>query len=191
MSTYVLTHLNSVYRLSNALNVKIASLIRTRRVLRKEFLLKEGEVSNYIFFIEKGFIRCFYRNGKKETTVWFMSTNDIIVSVKSFYGRMLSYENIQAVEESLVHYIHYDQLQSLYDEFLEFNVLGRLLTIKYYMLSEERLYNIRNLKAEERYAYLLAQHPEICTRARVAHIASYLGIGVTTLSRIRAGMPVD
>ncbi len=191
MSTYVIAYLNSVCRLSSDLNKKIAALIRRRKVPKKELILKEGEVSDYIYFIEKGFMRCFYRNSKKETTVWFMAENDIINSVKSFYDRTPSYENIEALEDSIVHYIHYDQLQDIYEEFPEFNVIGRLLTIKYYMLSEERLYNIRNLKAEERYSYLLKQHPEICDRARVADIASYLGINITTLSRIRALMPVE
>ncbi len=186
MSTYVLAYLNSVCRLSPSLNNAIAARIRTIKVPRKELMLQEGDVSDYIYFIEKGFMRCYYTNKGKETTVWFMAENDIVISVKSFYARTPSYENIETEEECLLHYVSYDQLQQLYADFPEFNLIGRLLTVHYYMLSEERLYNIRNLLAEERYAFLRARHPEICNRAKMGDIASYLGINIATLSRIRS-----
>ena len=42
--------------------------------------------------------------------------------------------------------------------------------------------------ANERYARLLKEHPEIVQRAPLSHIASYLLMTPETLSRVRANM---
>jgi len=49
----------------------------------------------------------------------------------------------------------------------------------------ERLYTIQFNKAEERYKHLLSIYPFITNRIPLTHIASYLGITLETLSRIR------
>ena len=49
----------------------------------------------------------------------------------------------------------------------------------------ERLYTIQFNKAEERYNHLISIHPGITNRIPLTHIASYLGITLETLSRIR------
>lgn len=67
-----------------------------------------------------------------------------------------------------------------------FNVLARILTEKYYILSEERLLGLRNQRARDRYAFLIRHHPEIILRAASQHIASYLGIDKATLSRLKS-----
>ena len=186
MQSVLINYLNSVYPLSTALAEKINSIIQVKEVNKKDFLLKEGQVSNYIYFIEKGFIRSYYINNGKEITAWFMGENDFIISVNSFYKREPSYEYIQAIEDSTVHYIHYDELEKLYKDFIEFNIIGRVLTTHYYMLSEERVHNMRWQTAEDKYNFLLTKHPEIFRKAPLNQIASYLGIALETLSRKRA-----
>ena len=176
---------NSITPISNALEERLSNTLQTKIFPKKQLLLKEGQVSNYIYFIEKGFLRSFYINHGKEITGWFMKENDIIVSVNSFFKREPSYEYIQVIEESTVHYVHYDELQNIYKDFIEFNIVGRVLAEIYYTLSEERLYAMRSHTAEERFNSLLDKHPEIIQRAPVGYIASYLGITHETLSRIR------
>ncbi len=114
-----------------------------------------------------------------------MKENDIIISVNSFFNRTPGYEWIQTIEESTVHYIHHDELQKIYKEFIEFNIVGRILTETYYTLSEERLYAMRSHTAQERLLFLVDKHPEIIKRAPVSYIASYLGVSLETLSRLR------
>lgn len=178
--------LNSVHPISNPLKTKISSIIQTKHIPQKCFLLKEGQISNHIYFIDKGFVRSFYIKDDKEITAWFMRENDFVVSVNSFYKREKSYEYIQALESCIVHYIHYNDLEKLYKEFVELNINGRLLTIHYYIQNEERLFSMRKKSAEERYRLLQNKHPEIIQRAPLGYIASYLGISQETLSRIRS-----
>jgi CRP-like cAMP-binding protein len=185
MNQNLLQLFNSIIPISDELEKRLSETLQTNTYPKKYLLLKEGQVCNYIYFIEKGFLRSYYINHDKEITGWFMKENDIIVSVNSFFKRIVSYENIQTIEESTLHYIHYNELQNIYKDFIEFNIVGRVLAEMYYVLSEERLYGMRSHTAEERLQFLLDKHPEILLRAPLGYIASYLGISSETLSRIR------
>ena len=115
-----------------------------------------------------------------------MGDGDIIVSVYSFFSRQPSFENIEILEDATLQSINWDQLQSLYKNYPEFNETGRLITENYYIKSEERVINLQTLTARQRYDQLLSTYPGILQKASLGQIASYLGIKQETLSRIRA-----
>jgi len=77
-------------------------------------------------------------------------------------------------------------LQSIYKKYLEFNYIGRVLTEKYYTLSEQRLYAMRMQRSLERYMHLLENFPELVKRVPSKYLASYLGITDVTLSNIKS-----
>ena len=164
--------------------------LKTRKLHKKDFLLKIGRVSEEIFFINQGLIRCFYLIDDKEVSSWFMKEGDVMISVESFFKQSISYEAIQAVEDSVVHYITYLELQHLYKNFSEFNFIGRVLTERYYTLSEERLHSIRFKSARKKYAHLMKNHPELILRVPSKYLASYLGINEVTLSKIKGDVQI-
>jgi hypothetical protein len=53
------------------------------------------------------------------------------------------------------------------------------------MLSEQRLFLLRQQIAEERYLYILAHDAELLNRVPLKYIATFLGMNLETLSRIR------
>lgn len=178
--------LDSIYPLSEGLRKALMERLQVVELTKKDFILKEGQISHNIYFIESGFFKSYHLKEGKEITQWFMKEGDVIISVNSFYKQQRGYEYIQSMTDSIVHFISYDELQFLYKNFAEFNFIGRVLTEQYYLLSEERLFGMRKQKAEERYQYLLQKNPEILKHASLTDIASYLGISLETLSRIRA-----
>jgi len=115
-----------------------------------------------------------------------MKEGDFIISVESFFKQVPSQQFIQALEDTKVYYISYTELESMYEQFPEFNYVGRKLTEKYYALSEERLYSIRMHRASERYEAIERSAPNLIQRVPSNMISSYLGITKETLSRIRA-----
>jgi CRP-like cAMP-binding protein len=119
---------------------------------------------------------------------WFMKEGDVIISVDSFFQQKESYESIQALEDTTIHYISYAELQDIYRRFSEFNFIGRVLTERYYMQSEQRLFSIRMMRSQERYDYLMEHHPELVLRVPARHLASYLGLTEVTLSKIKGRM---
>jgi len=182
----LLEFLNSVYPLSDDLVNYLMQNLQSKVFKKKEMLLEKGRICKNIFFIEKGLIRCFYLLNEKEVSSWFMKEGDVIISVESFFKQVPSYESIQALEDCTVYYISYEQLMHAYVTFVEFNFVGRILTEKYYTLCEQRLYSLRMHKAVERYNDLLQNDPEIIQRVPSKHIASYLGISLETLSRVKS-----
>lgn len=186
MFTRLFQFLNSASPLSTDLEKELASLLVTEELPRKKIILQEGQVSKSIYFVERGMMRSFYVKDGEEVTSWFVYENDVITSVSSFFTGAPSTEYIQTIEDTVVHYISYDDLQHLYAKFPNFNINGRLLITKFCLNSEERLYNLRRQKAEDKVKLFMNLHPQIFQRAPLGHIASYLGISLETLSRIRA-----
>jgi CRP-like cAMP-binding protein len=172
--------------LSGALRSRFEDFVLRRTYPKKTRLLQEGEVSRHIYFIRKGAARAFFHDREgHEHTCWFMSENDLMISVYSFYTQQPAAENIELLEDSVILSMTWDQLQIIYAEFPEYNYHGRLVTEKYYLQSEERAILLRTKKPAERYELLLKTKPGILQQASLGQIASYLGITQETLSRIR------
>ncbi len=186
----LLDYLHQINPLSPGLRQQLQNILQLKVLAKKEYLLKTGQTCNKIYFIEQGMVRCFYVKYEKEICSWFMKEGDVIISVESFFTQKPSYESIQAIEDCVLHSIRYDELQYIFREFPEFNYIARILTERYYTLSEQRLYSLRMERATERYNHLISEHAEIVQRVPSTFIASYLGITLETLSRIKHVRPV-
>ena len=182
----LLNTLNSITILSEDLQNQIKAYLAEETFNKKSILLKAGQVSQRIYYIKKGFIRAYYYKGNNEFTSWFMGEGEIIVSVYSFFSRKPSFESIEVLEDCVLQSVNWDQLQSLYKNYPEFNQTGRIITEQYYIRSEERTISLQTLNAKQRYEKLLLDYPGILQKASLGQIASFLSIKQETLSRIRS-----
>ncbi|TDH18147.1 Crp/Fnr family transcriptional regulator [Segetibacter sp. 3557_3] len=180
--------LASIHPLSPALEQHLSEIIQRQLFPKKCMLLKAGHTCRHIRFVEQGLARCYHNENSKEVSSWFMKEGDVFISVESFYQQKPSIESIQALEDCHVYSIEYAQLQHIYSTYPEFNIIGRILTERYYQLAEQRSKSLRSKSARERYAYLLNNHPELIQRVPSKYLSSYLGITEETLSRIRSKM---
>lgn len=181
----LLTFLHSIYPLPDALRERLQKILKEKKLLKGEWLLREGDINRDIFFIGKGLLRCFYLKDPLDVSAWFMKEGDVVVSIESFYDQVRSYECIEALEDCELFYISYEELKIIYQDFMEFNFIGRILTIKYLKLWTRQLYNLRMQSASERYLFLLHKDPELIQRVPNKYMASYLGIADSTLCRIK------
>jgi CRP-like cAMP-binding protein len=165
---------------------KIVQSFQHKEFKRNEFLLTEGKVPNEYFYLEHGFMRAyaFDLNGDEVTTNFYMS-NQVVFEVSSFFNRTKSKENIQAIEDCMGWYITYDQLNNLFHTLPEFRDFGRAILVKGFASLKTRMLSMITETAEQRYQDMLQTNPEIFQHAALKHIASYLGITDTSLSRIR------
>jgi len=164
---------------------RLSEIVKTISLKRDEFLLREGQICKNLYFIHKGLLKCYYLLDGTPVSDWFFGEMETIVSIDSFYDQVPSKDFIQALENTDLFYITYDDLENLYRNFIEFNVIGRILTNKYLRIWHRQAQNIRMLTAEERYAFLLANQPELINRVPVRDLASYLDMSRETLSRMR------
>lgn len=148
-------------------------------------LLNQGDICQHIYFLEKGFARGFFYQDGKDITAWFAMEKDVATPLYSFVTQKPSFESVEILESSVLYAISHENLQQLYRQYPEFNLIGRVLTEKYYVDLMARTMSFQFQTATERYQHLFAHQPQLLQRASLGHIASYLGISQETLSRIR------
>jgi len=185
MLTALFNFMNSIRPLSDELKEVLTQNLEIIEVPKKTLLLKEGQTCDYIHVVIKGLLRMYYIKDGEEVCSRFMEETRMAMAVNSFYTRLPGYEFIETLEPCILARIHYNQLQKIYKEIDAFNYIARVITEVYFIRSEERLYLLRKQSAEERYLYLGKHYPEIIQRVPLTYIASYLGITLETLSRIR------
>jgi len=164
----------------------IANTFSPKEITKNSFLLKEGRVSDEYFFLENGFIRAFANDIEgNDVTTNFYSNCQVVFEVSSFFNRTASKENFQAMVDCEGWYITYEQLNNLFHSMHEFRDFGRSILVKGFSSLKIRMLSMITETAEQRYDALLKTNPEIFQQAALKHIASYLGITDTSLSRIR------
>lgn len=182
----VLNYFNSITPLSVELVSEIEQCAVIKEYKKGEFILKADKVSNYTYWILKGLVRSYYLRDGEEITTKFLWDGAPITSVYSYFSRKPGNENIVTVENTVLASIHYDHMQYLYKTYPEFNTIGRVITEKYLYMWEIEVYNLRKQKAEDRYRFIIKHFPHLLQRVPLKHLATYLGVNLETLSRIRA-----
>jgi CRP-like cAMP-binding protein len=148
--------------------------------------LKAGRIADEYIFLEKGFIRSFvFDTEGNEITLDFFTDNDLVFEVSSFFQRIPSQENLEALTECTGWVLTYEKLNNLFHSLPAFREFGRSVLVKGFSSFKLRTLSLINRTAEERYEMLLSTRPEIFREVPLKYIASYLGITDSSLSRIR------
>ncbi len=171
--------------LSPEIKAYISHHIVTRQVSKRILLLKEGETCHHVYFIRKGIVRGFFREGTKDITTWITAENELVSSISTWDIPRPVTENIQVLEDAELYVMTLAALKDLFIRYPEFNIVVRKLLQKYYADAENRAFIARLTKAENKYRYFLKAHPSLANRVPLKYIASYLGMTLETLSRIR------
>jgi CRP-like cAMP-binding protein len=151
-------------------------------------LVRSGETCNYVYLVLKGVLRGYVKEGNKEITTWITAENEMVTSIRGFHKQIPTMKNIQALENCELIGAHFDDLQYLYENYMEMNIVGRKLIEQYYTDAEERAFISRIPKASSRYNRFIATNGALANRIQLKYVASYLGITIETLSRIRGKM---
>lgn len=157
-------------------------------VPKNHLLSREGQVNNYLFVVVSGLLRYYYLKDGEEICSLFIEESGISTSIDSFFTRKPSTEYIETLEPCTIARIHHDYLQKMYLQNAESNFAARVITEQFLVRSVERMLLLRKNSAEERYTAFCEQHPELLQRVPLKYIATYLGLTLETLSRVRAKM---
>ena len=164
----------------------IAEQFELKELKKGDRFIKAGRIPNEYMYLEKGFIRSFvFDTEGNEITLNFYSANNVVFEVASFFQRQPSQENFEATTDSVGWILTYEKLNNLFHALPEFREFGRAMLVKGFIAFKLRTLALINKTAEERYELLLQSNPEIFQEASLKHIASYLGVTDTSLSRIR------
>jgi CRP-like cAMP-binding protein len=163
------------------------SLLKTKKLRKKHFLLQEGETGRFQYFINKGCLRTYTIDEKgQEHIIQFAIEDWWTGDMYSFLTQTPATLNIEAIEDTELLCIDNPSLEILYKKIPKFERFFRLLLQNAFIANQSRIIESMSLTADERYCKFIERYPLMERRLPLKHIASYLGITPESLSRIRS-----
>jgi CRP/FNR family transcriptional regulator, anaerobic regulatory protein len=164
---------------------EVFPFFHSKKIKKGDWLLIPGEVANEIGFIQKGLFRNYFLVDGKESTRFLGSEGIFVTSIPSFTSRTPSIEYVQALENSELLMLSYQNLQSMYEISQKWERMVRILAEYSYNEQQTRIYSLIAETAHDRYQNFCNSRPDLHQRVPQYIIANYLGISPETLSRIR------
>lgn len=160
--------------------------ISQQKILSKgEFLLKEGQVENNIYFVKSGALRVFLLSEFEELTIRFGYEGSFITSLSSFIKGTPSEFYMEAIRKTTLKVIPKASLLQLVHEDTE--SLKQYIALLENLVTQqiEREIDLLTVSPSERLKRVLDRSPNLFQQIPLKYIASYLRMTPETLSRIR------
>jgi CRP-like cAMP-binding protein len=184
--SHLITFIQRVFPMQPVQAERIAGHFRMKAWAKNDFMLLEGKTCNEYHYIEQGFVRAYTHDLEgNDVTTGFYSFDNVVCEIYSFFKRVPSGENLQALTSCTTWSIGFEELQQVFHSMPEFREFGRTTLVNAYAHLKQRMLSMLHQTAEERYADLLEKNADIFQYAALKHIATYLGVTDTSLSRIR------
>ncbi len=187
--SYLLPHLDKMIDLVNTLEKNASDdyfdAFERRKLHKGECLLQEGTVCRFTWFLEKGMARVFDRKDGMEVTRYFYSPAEFIDVHSSAVQQIPSNVTIQVIQDSVVYAISRDTVEKLATAYPAIYEIEKLVLECHFFWLEHRMFTIQHSNVTEQYLYMLHQQAPLIRNISVTHIASYLGVSIETVSRIR------
>jgi CRP-like cAMP-binding protein len=163
---------------------QILECFKKRIIKKDEIVLTEGTVCRHLYFVESGLLRFYINKDGNDITKFFTEAPYFFTSQASFNTQKPATENIQAIEQSTVWQITYNQTNELFN-LKSWSDFARKITQEVQFFTEEILQDLQTETAEFRYERMLKNNPSLLQRIPLKYLASYFGIAPQSLSRIR------
>ncbi|MBS1637205.1 MAG: Crp/Fnr family transcriptional regulator [Bacteroidetes bacterium] len=163
------------------------SMLQSGHAGKKTFLLQEGEVCRYTYFVMSGCLRGYSndKNGVEHTLIfaprdWWIS--DIYSAVTQKPGML----NIEAIEDTELLMLSNENRELLFTRLPKFERFFRILVEKSLVNMQQRILDNMSLTAEERYQSFCTRYPGLADKLTSKQIASYIGVTPEFYSKMRA-----
>ncbi len=183
----VIETINSLYPLSADTIQALQESVTECRFPKRYQLVKAGVYVKCAYFIEQGMTRSFWLVNGEEITTSFSCEGGIVFSMDELYYNKVSEEFVETLEDVVAYRISLERLLYLFRTNIELANWGRIIHQNEYRRLHRSHKERLTLSARERYEAFRQQFPQVCQRAQLGYIASYLGITLSTLSRLRGG----
>ncbi len=170
-------------------NMEFDLRLTNKTAEKGEIFLREDQRCDHLYYILHGFVRVYYLDlAGNEITHWFCAKNSIIISPFSFVKGERNILFFEALEKTELLLISSPQLDQLIGHLPELGEAFRHINAEFAMVLSRRIMSLHNETAEARYLNLMEDHPLLFQKAKLSHIASFLGITQQSLSRIRKNL---
>jgi len=189
MSHQLRIFLNKISPLSEEILDVLLKCFHPKILRKNDFFVREGEYAKQIGFLKDGIVRAFFvdEQGKEYNKQFFVAPS-IIGAYTSLLSKQANKIAQQALTDCQILVADYVEIESLYNQYHEFERFGRKIAEYYFLEKEQKELEMALLDATQRYLILRDTFPQIETMISQKHIASYLSISQTQLSRIRKNL---
>ena len=165
------------------------SKLKEVAVTKGKFLLQPGTHVKHEYFVVKGCLKAYYLDKKgNKNIVQFAIENWWLGDFDAFYNQTPASLHIEAVEDSTLLAINYDELQLLFQQAPIFERYFRILVTSAFISLRKRVVSSLGKNTKERYLEFCESYPNIEDRVPNYQIANYLGVSAESLSRVRRKM---
>jgi CRP-like cAMP-binding protein len=183
----LIDYFNSLIPLNNEESQLVRELFKSRLYRKKQYALQENDVCNQFNFVVRGCLRMYKIDEKGSThIIQFASENWWMVDIGSFHQKKASDLSIDALEDTMVLQISYENLIKLYTSAPKFDRIFRVLIENSFVTLQNRLLQNISSTAEERYLSFMETYSHLSNRLPQTQIASFLGITPEFLSKLRS-----
>jgi CRP-like cAMP-binding protein len=160
--------------------------LKPKKLRKRQYYLKEGDVCKYTGFIVKGSAKTFSVDEKGHEHILKLSVEEWwLADFESFYLLTPSRYNIEALEDLEILQVTNAQVEEFFTPIPAFAAMGEVIKQNNAIANQKRMQAAISYTAEERYEDLISNYPHFIQRFPQNMIASYLGLSPETLSRIR------
>jgi len=165
--------------------MNLISKLESKLLKKNHFLLREGEICRHVAFLNKGLIRLYYVKDGKEHNSGFFQAGTWVSEYASFLHKKPSLFSIEALVDTELFLLSFENMQKLYNEGKAFERLGRLIAENLFHAYFKRNMSLLLDSPKERYVTFLKENSSLVELIPLKHIASYVGVEPESLSRIR------
>jgi CRP-like cAMP-binding protein len=180
----------ALYNSFHPLTVEMEALIDSHTFpvsfRKNRYIISPIDRNRYLYLILKGVVRGFYKDSGTEITSWICQENEIVGTIRNLWTEEESDEYLQAIEDVELIAIPHELTTMLYKNFAEANIIGRKIMELHYRGAYNRGFICQIPSATGRYKHLLWAFPWMINRVPLRYVASFLGLRLETLSRIRS-----
>lgn len=182
----LLTYLNHISPLKDNTRAALLPLFSPMRLKKNELFARGRAYAQQIGFLKKGIMRAFLVNeAGKEYTKQFFVDQSLVGAYTSLVSKRPNQIAQQALTDCELWVANFSEIEKLFGKFHDLERLGRKIAEGYFQEKEQKEIEMALLDAHKRYALMRERFPTLEALVPQYHIASYLGITPTQLSRIR------
>lgn len=182
----LLSHIDGLINLNESEKEFFVSLLKFKRVRKRQYILQIGDICRYETFVIKGCLRSYLVDETDvEHVVMFGIENSWIEDGLSLSTGSPSAINIDALEDTEVFQIDKVSLEELYKKIPAFERFFRIKFQQAFIAEQQRVICNFTKSAQDRYLTFLERFPDLEQRISQRQIASFLGITPQFLSQVR------
>lgn len=181
-----LNQINQYYPLSDETVTDLIQICTEEKYSKNDLLLEAGNMARYYYFIKSGLVG-YYTTDQQGDTIYkiFFEENSFVASTAAVIKNEPSDFNIIALEDCSVIQYPVKAYRDLLTKHHDLALFQMHYLEKNWVVKKEPLeVSLKYETAKQRYLQLL-ENESLYKRLKQHHIASYLGITPTQLSRIK------